>query len=27
VRGHLEEIDRMVAEADGDDAPRQTSLV
>lgn len=27
VRGHLEEIDRMVAEADGDSAPRQTSLV
>ena len=27
VRGHLQEIDRMVADADGDDAPRQTSLV
>jgi hypothetical protein len=27
VRGHLQEIDRLVAEADGDDAPRQTSLV
>jgi hypothetical protein len=27
VRTHLQEIDRMVAEADGDDAPRQTSLV
>jgi hypothetical protein len=27
VRSHLEEIDRMVAEAEGDDAPRQTSLV
>jgi hypothetical protein len=27
VRGHLQEIERMVGEADGDDAPRQTSLV
>jgi hypothetical protein len=27
VRGHLGEIDRMVAEADGDDGPRQTNLL
>jgi hypothetical protein len=27
VRGHLQEIERMVGDADGDDAPRQTSLV
>ncbi len=27
VRGHLQEIDRMVGEAGGDDAPRQTSMV
>jgi hypothetical protein len=27
VRGHLEEIDRMIAEAGGDTAPRQTNLL
>lgn len=27
VRGHLEEIDRMIAEAGGDSAPRQTNLL